>query len=163
MKLFQLLVTAIALLASTGCENMKIQRRTSGPVDATARAAVVAGIAAEPKGAYYVGRRYFKTEYKFWGWVRRSGESWANAKLVVMNERSKFIPDREAGKPGSDNNVEYKLQGDFSGDTIYEPASNGFYPEFVLRSYEVLSTNPGPIYKDAGATDPSRRIIAQPY
>lgn len=163
MKTITLLITAAALLASTGCESMKVQRRTSSPVNAAARAAVVAGIAAEPKGAYYVGRRYYKTEYKFWGWVRRSGESWANAKMVVMNERYKFIPDRQAGKIGSDNNVEYKLLGEFSGDTIYEPASNGFYPEFVLRGYEVLSTEPGPIYKDAGATDPERRIIAQPY
>jgi len=27
----------------------------------------------------------------------------------------------------------------------------------------VLSTNPGPIYRDSGATNPDRRIIAQPY
>jgi hypothetical protein len=163
MKPFQLSLAAIVVLVSTGCESTGSQRRLSAPANAAAREAVVAGIAAEPKSAYYVGRRYFKTEYKFWGWVRSSGEPWSKAKLVVMNERNKFIPDRQAGKPGSDNNYEYKLLGEFSGDTIYEPASNGFYPEFVLRGYEVLSTNPGPIYKDSGATNPDRRIIAQPY
>jgi hypothetical protein len=160
MKVIQSIIAAVTLIAVAGCESTGGSR---GRVDAAGREAVLAGIAAEPKGAYFVGRRYFKTEYKFWGWVRRSGESWSTAKLVVMNERNKFIPDRQAGKPGSDNNVEYKLLGEFSGDTIYEPASNGFYPEFVLRGYEVLSTNPGPIYKDSGATNPDRRIIAQPY
>jgi hypothetical protein len=128
-----------------------------------ARAGMSQEIKNEPPGAYFVGRRYFKTEYKFWGFVRRSGQPWSTAKLVMMNENQKLAPDREGGKLGMDNNYEYKLIGHFSGDTVYEPASNGFYPEFVLKGYELRSATPAPIYREKGATDPNYRIIAKPY
>lgn len=102
--------------------------------------------AAEAPGDYYIGRRYYKPDFKFWGYVRKPGQSWSEAKLVMLNEKQKLAPDREQLSFGSDNNYEYKLTGNFSGDTVYEPASNGFYPEFVLKSYQVISTNPPPIF-----------------
>ena len=110
-----------------------------------------------------VGRRYYKQDYKFWGWVRKPGQPWSTAKLVMMNEQTKLAPDREQGKLGSDNNMEYKLLGDYSGQTVYEPASNSFYPEFVLKGYEIRSVPSVNIYKVPGATDPTRRVIVQPY
>ncbi len=67
-------------------------------------------IVAEPAGDYFIGRRYYKPDYKFWGYIRRPGQPW-------------------------------------SGDKVYEPASNGIYPEFVLKGYELISTNPPPIFK----------------
>jgi len=107
-----------------------------------------AKIAAEPPGDYFIGHRYFKgSVYKFWGYVRKPGQPWNTAKLVVLNEKEKLAPDREKLSFGSDNNYEYKLWGAFSGQTVYEPASNGFYPEFVLKKYELISTNPPPIFK----------------
>jgi len=57
---------------------------------------------------------------------------------------------------GSDNNYEYKLWGSFSGQTVYEPASNGFYQEFVLKKYELISTNPAPIFKSQYSDRPGR-------
>ena len=120
-------------------------------------------IKAEPAGAYFVGRRYYKTEYKFWGFVRPAGQPWSAAKMVMFNENQKLAPDRAAGKLGADNNFEYKLFGNYSGDTVYEPASNGMYPEFVLKGSELRSQTPAPIYREAGSTDPERRIIARPY
>jgi hypothetical protein len=104
-------------------------------------------IAAEPSGDYYIGRRYYKPDFKFWGYVRRPGQPWSSAQLVMLNEKQKLAPDREQLSFGSDNNYEYKLHGYFSGDNVYEPASNGVYPEFVLKSYELISTNPTPIFK----------------
>jgi hypothetical protein len=105
-------------------------------------------IAAEPPGDYFIGHRYFKgSVYKFWGYVRKPGQPWNTAQLVVLNEKEKLAPDREKLSFGSDNNYEYKLYGNFSGQTVYEPASNGFYPEFVLKKYELISTNPPPIFK----------------
>ena len=130
---------------------------------AKARVGMLEELKSEPAGAYFVGRRYYKTEYKFWGFVRPSGQPWTAAKLVMFNENQKLAPDRAGGKLGADNNFEYKLFGNFTGDTVYEPASNGFYPEFMLKGYELKSSSPAPIYKEAGATDPERRIIAQPY
>ena len=103
-------------------------------------------IAAE-SGDYYIGRRYYKPDYKFWGYVRKAGQPWSTAELVMLNEKEKLAPDRERLEIGSDNNYEYKLYGYFSGDKVYEPASNGIYPEFVLKGYELISANPPPIFK----------------
>jgi hypothetical protein len=112
-----------------------------------ARGEMAQRIAAEPPGDYYVGRRYYKPVYKFWGYVRRPGQPWSSAQMVMLNEKQKLAPDRERLSFGSDNNYEYKLFGYFSGDKVYEPASNTVYPEFILKSYEVISTNPSPIFK----------------
>src|SRR6516162_7402815 len=111
-----------------------------------ARIEMVQHIAAEPAGDYFIGRRYFKPDYKFWGYVRRPGQPWSTAELVMLNEKQKLAPDRERLDFGGDNNYEYKLYGNFSGDKAYEPASNPIYPEFVLKSYELISTNPPPIF-----------------
>ena len=112
-----------------------------------ARIEMAQRIAAEPVGDYYIGRRYYKPDFKFWGYVRRPGQPWSAAQLVMLNEKEKLAPDRERLEFGSDNNYEYKLYGHFSGDKVYEPASNGVYPEFVLRGYELISTYPPPIFK----------------
>jgi len=73
----------------------------------------------------------------------------------MLNEKEKLAPDRERLEFGSDNNYEYKLYGHFSGDKVYEPASNGVYPEFVLQGYELISTNPPPIFKSQFRGSPS--------
>src|SRR5438046_4069916 len=112
-----------------------------------ARIEMAQHIAAEQLGDYYIGRRYYKADFKFWGYVRRPGEPWSTAQLVMLNEKEKLAPDRERLEFGSDNNYEYKLYGHFSGDKVYEPASNSIYPEFVLKGYELISTNPPPIFQ----------------
>ncbi len=160
MKLIRLASALLLLPFFAGCAS------TLGPTPsqtAGARSAMLEEIKAEPPNAYFVGRRYFKTEYKFWGFVRPSGHPWSDAKLVMLNENQKLAPDRTSPRLGSDNDFEYKLSGNFSGDTVYEPASNGMYPEFVLKGYELRARTPAPIYREAGATDPERRIIVKPY
>lgn len=137
-RLFSLCALGILLLA--GCE-------TTGSGIHQARNQMAQSIAAETPGDYYIGRRYFKPDFKIWGYIRRPGQPWSSAQLVMLNEKEKLAPDRERLSFGSDNNYEYKLQGYFSGDKVYEPASNTVYPEFVLKSYEVISTNPAPIFK----------------
>ena len=112
-----------------------------------AKIATAQKIQAEALGDYFIGRRYYKPDFKFWGYVRRPGQPWSAAHLVMLNEKQKLAPDREQLKIGSDNNYEYKLYGDFSGDRVYEPASNTIYPEFILKGYELISTNPTPIFK----------------
>ena len=117
-------------------------------------------IAAEEPGDYYIGRRYFKPVFKFWGYVRRPGQPWSSAQMVMLNEKQKLAPDRERLSFGSDNNYEYKLYGDFSGDKVYEPASNTVYPEFVLKNYELISTNPPPIFKSQKSGGAQAKTIA---
>jgi hypothetical protein len=67
--------------------------------------------------------------------------------MVMLNEKEKLAPDREQLHFGIDNNYEYKLYGYFSGERVYEPASNTIYPEFVLKGYELISTHPPPIFR----------------
>ena len=142
--LFAIEIT-IAALSLTGCE-------TTGAAGAAgiqeAKLAATQAIQSETPGDYYIGRRYYKIpQYKFWGYVRQPGQPWSTAKLVVFNEKQKLAPDREQLNFGFDNNYEYKLYGRFSGDTVYDAGSNGFYPEFVLKNYELISVSPAPIFK----------------
>lgn len=149
-----LMATVVVAMAISGCE-------TVDP-NAGARAEMNAAIQAEQPGDYFIGRRMYKQDYKMWGWVREPGKPWSSAKLVMFNEQIKLAPDREAGKLGSDNNYEYRLTGGFSGQSVYEPASDQFYPEFVLKGYEVKSTSPARIYSTKRQEDPAVRILAQP-
>src|SRR5256885_7696419 len=131
-----------------------------------ARIEMTQRIATEPPGDYYIGRRYYKPDFKFWGYVRSPGQPWSTAQLVMLNEKQKLAPDRERVDIGSDNNYEYKLYGYFSGDKVYEPASNTIYPEFVLKGYELISMNPPPIFKSemTGHSNPTdlRYLVEKP-
>lgn len=153
---FEILLGAFFL---AGCETESTGIQSS-------HAAMATQIAAEPPGDYYVGRRYYKMYFKFWGYVRRPGQPWSTAKLVMLNEKQKLAPDRAKLSFGSDNNYEYRLYGNFTGQTVYEPASNGFYPEFLLKNYELISTNPLPIFRSqvdsAAQAAETRTTIARP-
>jgi hypothetical protein len=130
----------VSLLLLSGCQMVP-----NGIEEA--RLAMTQRIQAEAPGDYFIGRRYFKPEFHFWGYIRRPGQPWSTAQLVVLNENRQLAPDREQLSIGSDNNYEYRLRGYFSGDKVYELVSNRFLSEFVLQSYELLSTNPPPIFR----------------
>lgn len=149
-----LLAAVLLAFALAGCETVD--------VNAGARAEMNAAIQAEQPGDYFIGRRMYKQDYKMWGWVREPGRPWKTAKHVMLNEQVKLAPDREAGKLGTDNNYEYRLLGGFSGQLVYEPASDRFYPEFVLKGYELRSTAPARIYSTKRQEEPAVRILAPP-
>ncbi len=120
-----------------------------------------AQIAQEPRGDYYIGRRWWTEGTRFWGYLRRPGEPWKNSKLVIMNEGSKLQPDRlpEQGmgqKHGFDHNHEYKIWGSFTGQTVYDPNSNFIIPEFRLSGYELISPNPGFLFMPGEGYSPNR-------
>ncbi len=150
---FLRLTLLAALLLASGCETTTVAR-----VDPS----VAAAITAEAPGNHFIGRRYYKSDYKMWGWVRRPGQQWKDAQLVMMNENTKLAPDRAAGSIGTDNNREYRLQGRFTGGQVYEPASDRFYPEFVLTGYELISSAPPMIFADQRALDPAVRLLTPP-
>lgn len=133
--------TLSLLLVLAGCESPE----QSG-IEA-ARIAQRAAVLQEPPGNYFVGRRYYNANYKFWGYVRKPGQPWRTAQLVMLNEKEKMAPDREVNQFGVDDNCEYHLYGHFTGETVYEPASNRFYPEFLLTNYELVNRNPPPIFR----------------
>ncbi len=143
------LLFVLAIVGLTSCATLP-------PPPAIDRAELARQIQAEPAGDYFIGRRYFKASYRFWGYIRRPGQPWNTAQLVMLNENKKLAPDRAELGPGTgnsyethvgfDDNYEYKLHGYFSGDKVYELVSNSIYPEFVLTGYELISKHPPPIY-----------------
>ena len=144
------------LLLLAGCEAPIVYQT---PED---RQALSHAISGEKQGPYYIGRRFYKVDYKMWGWVRKPGEPWKQSQLVMFNEQKKLAPDRYRNDIGCDNNYEYRLTGHFSGEKVYEPASDSFYPEFVLTGATVTSTNAPLIYPDKRWTDPAVRLIGPP-
>lgn len=112
-----------------------------------------AKIASEPTGDFYYGRRYFVEKTRFWGYLREPRQPWSRAKLVIMREDRKQVPDRfpENGPPGRsyafDNNYEYRVRGYYTGREVYEPNSNQFLPEFMLTGCELLETRPGWLFR----------------
>src|SRR5450631_3327677 len=102
-------ILVLLALSLSGCETTSPGPGTGG--DAASRAALQQSIANEAPGDYWIGRRYYNANYKFWGYIRRPRESWKSARLVVLNEQAKFSPDRALNTMGIDNNSEYKIQG----------------------------------------------------
>lgn len=140
----------------TGCEAPIVTQ------SAQDRQAISTAIAGEAPGNYFVGRRLYKVDYKMWGWVKSPGEPWKKSRMVMFNEQKMLAPDRARNAIGSDNNYEYRLSGYFSGEKVYEPASDTVYPEFVLTGASVISTNPPLIFPDQRWVIPSIRLIAPP-
>lgn len=138
-----------------GCEHVRFQSEGD-------RKAVAARVAAEPYGSYYIGRRFYKVDYHMWGWVKKPRAPWKSAQLVMMNEQQQLAPDRAQNRIGCDNNYEYRLYGHFSGEKVYEPASDTFYPEFVLKKAVLLNVAPPLIYSDDRWVDPRIRLLGPP-
>ncbi len=125
--------------------------------DPTLRAAK---IAAEPRGNFYYGRRYYVNKTRFWGYLRKPGQPWQSSKLSILNESSKLAPDRkpENGPSGAhygfDQNYEYRMNGSYTGRKVYDPNSNSFLPEFRLTGYTLLDKKPGWIFSQQDYYDP---------
>ncbi|MGC6425946.1 MAG: hypothetical protein ACON5H_02995 [Akkermansiaceae bacterium] len=121
-----------------------------------------AQIAAEPRGDFYYGRRYYVQKTRFWGYLRKPGKSAKTAQLVIFNESKKRNPDRypENGpsdrRYGFDQNYEYKIYGHYTGRTLYEPNSNQFLPEFELQRYELLDRSPGWLFSPSDVYSPTQ-------
>ncbi len=155
MKQILALTIGCAALLLGGCQTTEDRFTES-------QAVINQAIANEPQGNYFIGRRFYRRNFFFWGYIRQPRQPWSTSKLVMLNEQKTLAPDRQANTPGSDNNYEYRLQGYFSGQTVYEPASNSFYPEFVLTGYKLISDHPPEIFRDPRAHDVQSLTIDKP-
>lgn len=119
-----------------------------------------AQIAQEKPGDYYVGRRYYVPLTRFWGYLREPGKSWRTAKLVIMDESLTHTPDRGYEPPvkgatfGSDQNVEYIVRGQYTGESAYDPSTNQILPLFRASSYEARERNAGFLFKPSEEYNP---------
>ena len=117
--------------------------------DCRALAQREAAIAQEKPGDYYIGRRYYIPGTRFWGYLRKPGQSWRTAQLVIMDEKNVRNPDRGLEPPvrgavfGSDNNVEYYVYGSFTTEKAYEPSTDQVLPVFLAKKFQVREKRPG--------------------
>ena len=123
-------------------------------------------IAAEPKGSFYYGRRYYVQKTRFWGYLREPSQSAQTAKLVMMNESKTRVPDRLSEKStgkvyGYDANYEYRIYGHYTGAQVYDPNSNQILPEFLPTRFELLEKNPGWLFTPADRYN-ARAITMRP-
>lgn len=128
-----------------------------------------AAISMEPRGNWFIGRRFYIERTQFWGYIRRPGQSWDNSQLVMINENQKLQPDRLPEAPsaganghGFDHNHEYRMYGHFSGQTVYDPNSDLFLPEFVLTNYERVTASPGWLFHPKEKFDGKHLLRAEP-
>lgn len=117
-----------------------------------------AEIAREPRGNYFVGRRYHVPATRFWGYLRQPGQTWRTAQLVIMDESACRTPDRLPEYTGNpryayDNNYEYRVYGKYTGKYSYEPNSNLRLPIFKPTRFEVANTTPGWLFKPSEKYD----------
>ncbi len=153
------LFLALAITAFlSACANLQV----SGPPPSPERAAMYRAILAEPAGNYFIGRRYYKEKYATWGYIRKPRSPWHTAELVMINESLKLMPDKVRRNAGFDDNFEYRLYGRFTGDEVYEPASNSLYPEFMVTDYEILDENPPSIFANGHVNDKTDTTFLQP-
>ena len=144
---FVLLIAVCGVL--TQCGGMSGSGNLGGPTVEERNAR----IASEPTGNFYYGRRYYVEKTRFWGYLRQPRQPWSRAKLVMMREDRKLVPDRmsENGPPGQrygfDNNYEYRISGNYTGREVYDPNSNQFLSEFLLTGYEVVDRQPGWLFQ----------------
>ncbi len=141
----KILLAALACLTLTQCNTLKS--------DCVAVNLREREIAAEAPGDFYIGRRYYIPYTRFWGYLRRPGQSWRESQLVIMDESVLHTPDRGYEPPvkgatfGKDANVEYTITGDYTGERAYEPSTNKILPVFKATAYTVRNEKPGFLFK----------------
>ncbi len=160
-------ISALFLLLSvfiTGCETTGLSPQQALSVDVRRRQ-----IAVEPRGDFYVGRRFYIDHTHLWGYLRSPGQDWNTAKLVIMNERYQKIPNRLPEQPsdggyayGDDHNTEYRIWGRYTGRKVFDPNSNLVLPEFELRRWEVSNASPGWLFKPNERFNGSQLLRAEP-
>jgi len=156
---FLLIVTPLLFTScadSLGAANLPKAGNLGSQPSPAVRAAQIAN---EPRGNFYYARRYFVNKTRFWGYVRKPGQSWQRSKLVLMDESSRRVPDRlpETGvgkRYGYDQNYEYRVTGNYTGSKGYDPNSNSFFPIFRPTSFSLLNKEPGWIFSPRDYYDP---------
>lgn len=163
----RLIFSALFLLLSlfiTGCETTGLSPQQAASVETRRRQ-----IALEPRGDYYIGRRFYIDHTHLWGYLRSPGQDWSTSKLVIMNERYQKIPNRLPEQPtdggyayGDDHNTEYRMWGRYTGRKVFDPNSNLVLPEFELRRWEVNNESPGWLFKPNERFNGSQLLRGEP-
>lgn len=162
--ILSLLLCLLSSLFIAGCATGPSSPQAAMQMDTRRRQ-----IASEPRGDYYVGRRFHIPHTHFWGYLRSPGQGWESARLVIMNERFTKIPNRLPETPtdggeayGDDHNREYRIWGRYTGRRVFDPNSNMVLPEFELRRAELLNEFPGFLFQPGERFNGSQLFRREP-
>ncbi len=75
-----------------------------------------------------------------WGWVRKPGQSWGDAKWIALQETlgQAVAPHRHLQKAEEDLDWEFKFWGKFASYKAYDPRLDEQLPVFILQGYQVI-------------------------
>ena len=95
-----------------------------------------------------------------WGWVKKSGDDWGDAKWIALQETPGLAvaPHRKLLKSDADTNWEFKFWGKLASYKAYDPHLDEQIPVFVLQGYEVI----GPANPLKNKVGPPDRVQHRP-
>ena len=143
-------------------ENEEIRRPMEEKVmRATLPAAHTPARYGETEGSFWIGQRTVVDDYCGWGWLRKEGEGWNQARWIAIEYDPKGCPAPHAflPRPGDDKDYVYKLYGDFAPYRAYEPQADVWVDVFKIKGFVSLGPAKNPILRDPpahGSSKPNR-------
>ncbi|NDA09491.1 MAG: hypothetical protein EBZ07_01415 [Verrucomicrobia bacterium] len=115
----------------------------------------------ETEGPYLIGQRTLVDDYCGWGWVRKEGESWNQARWVAIEYNPKACPPPHSflPRPQDDKDYLYKLYGAFAPYRAYEPQADVWVDVLQIKGFVSLGPAKESIRKDPpahGSAKPNR-------
>ena len=100
--------------------------------------------------SYWIGQRTLVEDYCGWGWIRKEGEGWSQARWIAIEYDSKVCPVPHAflPRPGDDKDYLYKLYGDFAPYRAYEPQADVWVDVFLIKGFVSLGPAKTTIRRD---------------
>jgi len=90
---------------------------------------------------YWIGHRLIDPDGgQGWGWVRKAGDGWNNAKWIALQESLGLAvaPHRHLQRADEDLDWEFKFWGKFASYRAYDPRLDEQLPVFILEGYQVI-------------------------
>ena len=115
----------------------------------------------ETDGPFWIGQRTVVEDYCGWGWLRKEGESWNQARWIAIEYDPKGCPPPHAflPRPGDDKDYLYQLYGDFAPYRAYEPQADVWVDVFKIKGFVSLGPAKNPILREPpahGSSKPNR-------
>ena len=115
----------------------------------------------ETDGPFWFGQRTVVEDYCGWGWLRKEGEGWNQARWIAIEYDPKGCPAPHAflPRPGDDKDYLYKLYGDFAPYRAYEPQADVWVDVFKIKGFVSLGPAKNPILREPpahGSSKPNR-------
>jgi hypothetical protein len=91
-------------------------------------------------GPVYIGHRTVTKRYTEWGWIWKEKETYRKGRWTIIKENPgvAMIPGRFINNINGDDNIEYKLYGEFAPYRGYDPNYDLFVDVFIIKGFELI-------------------------